>query len=151
RGTAELTMALTLALLRQISAASAHTREGLWNRDSFRGCELFGRIAGLVGVGRLGKIVAGYFRALGMEVIGYDPRPDFPYQVARRAATLNELLSQADVVSIHVTYSASTRHLIGREQLSAMKRDAVLINTSRGGVVDDEALADALRNRTIAG
>ena len=82
RATAELTIALTLALLRQIPEAASSVEAGHWNRDAFRGRELFGRTAGLVGVGRLGTIVAGYLRAFGMEVLGYDPRPDFPHEAA---------------------------------------------------------------------
>ena len=93
RATAELTLGLTLALLRRIPAAAAHVREGGWNRDLFRGRELFGHTAGIVGVGRLGRIVASYFRALGMDVIGYDPRPDFPHEAARRVDSLAELLA----------------------------------------------------------
>jgi D-3-phosphoglycerate dehydrogenase len=151
RATAELTLALTLALLRRIPAAAADVRRGHWNRDAFRGRELFGRTVGLVGVGRLGRIVAGYFRAFGMDVVGYDPRPDFPHEAARRVDSLAELLAQSDVVSLHVAYDASTRHLIGRSELAAMKAEAVLINTSRGGVVDEQALIEVLKSGKIAG
>lgn len=151
RATAELTVGLTLALLRRIPAAFDAVREGRWSRDPFRGHELFGKTVGLVGVGRLGTLVAGYFRAFGMDVIGYDPRPDFPTAAARRVASLDELLAIADVVSLHVKYDAGTRHLIGRAQLAAMKRGAVLVNTSRGGVVDDAALLEALVAGQLAG
>src|SRR5205823_3158989 len=99
RATAELTIGLTLALLRQISAAAADVLAGNWNRDAFRGRELYGKTIGLVGVGRLGKIAAGYFRSFGAEVIGYDPRPDFPHEAAERIDSLPDLLGQADIVS----------------------------------------------------
>jgi D-3-phosphoglycerate dehydrogenase / 2-oxoglutarate reductase len=151
RGTAELTLALTLALLRRIPAAAADVECGGWNRDAFRGRELFGRTVGLVGVGRLGRIVASYFRAIGMDVAGYDPRPDFPHDAARRVASLVDLLAQSDVVSVHVSYDASTRHLIGRQELAAIKPGAVLINTSRGGLVDEQALLEALQLGSLAG
>jgi D-3-phosphoglycerate dehydrogenase len=151
RGTAELTLALALALLRRIPAAAAHVLGGGWDRDQFRGRELFGHTVGLVGVGRLGQIVAGYFRGLGMDVIGYDPRPDFPHESARRVDSLGELLAHADVVSLHVSYDGSTRHLLGSTELAAMKPGAILINTSRGGVVDDRALLHALEEGRIAG
>lgn len=151
RGTAELTIALVLALLRRIPAAAGHVRTGGWNRDLFRGQELFGHTAGLVGVGRLGRIVAGYFRAFGMDVVGYDPRPDFPREAARRVDTLGELMTQSDVVSVHVNYDTATRHLIGRKELAAMRPQAVLVNTSRGGVVDEEALAEAIETGAIGG
>ena len=151
RATAELTVALTLALVRHVPAAAAHVIEGGWNRDLFRGHELFGRTAGVVGVGRLGQIVAGYFRAFGMNVIGYDPRPDFPRDAARQMGTLDELLHESDVVSLHVTYNDQTRHLIGREALAAMKPGAVLVNTSRGGIVDEAALLAAMESGHLAG
>jgi D-3-phosphoglycerate dehydrogenase len=150
RATAELTLALALALVRRIPAAIAHVQGGGWNRDLFRGHELFGKTAGIVGVGRLGRIVAGYFRALGMEVIGYDPRADFPHDVARRVESLNQLFASADVVTLHVSYDASTRRLIDREVLSRAKHGAVLINTARGGIVDDEALLEALQSGQLA-
>jgi D-3-phosphoglycerate dehydrogenase len=151
RGTAELTLALTLALLRHIPAAAEHARAGGWNRDLFRGRELFGRTAGIVGVGRLGRIVAGYFRALGMDVLGYDPRRDFPTEVAQWVGSLGELLARSDVVSLHVNYEPATRHLIGARELAAMRPHAVLVNTSRGGIVDERALAEAIERRAIAG
>ena len=86
-----------------------------------------------------------------MDVIGYDPRPDFPADAARRVESLTELLGQAEVVSLHVAYDESTRHLIGRKELAAMKPAAVLINTSRGGVIDEQALLAALDSGRLAG
>jgi D-3-phosphoglycerate dehydrogenase len=151
RATAELTLALTLALVRRIPAAIAHVHDGGWNRDLFRGRELFGKTAGIVGVGRLGRIVAGYYRALGMEVIGYDPRADFPHEVALRVDSLDQLFAKADVVSLHVSYDATTKRLIDRAALSHAKLGAVLINTSRGGIVDDDALLEALQSDKLAG
>ncbi len=151
RATAELTLGLSLALLRNIPAAADSVKQGNWNRDLFRGHELFGRTAGIVGMGRLGSIVAGYFRALGMEVFGYDPRPDFPHEAAQRVSTLSELLRNADLVSLHLDYNTSTRHLIGSAELSLMKPGAVLINTSRGGIIDEAALLGALQSGRLAG
>jgi D-3-phosphoglycerate dehydrogenase len=151
RATAELTVALTLALLRHVPAAAESVRTGIWNRDLFRGHELFERTAGIVGLGRLGTIVAGYFRALGMTVLGHDPRPDFPHTAARRVAVLDELLQRSDVVSLHVSYDESTRHLIGAGQFARMRPGAVLVNTSRGGVLDERALLAALEQGRLAG
>jgi D-3-phosphoglycerate dehydrogenase len=151
RGTAELTIALALALLRRVPAAAGHARDGGWNRDLFRGRELFGHTAGLVGVGRLGRIVAGYFRAFGMDVLGYDPRDDFPHDAARRVDSLAELAARSEVVSLHVGYTPETRHLIGRRELAAMRPQAVLVNTSRGGIVDEAALAEAIETGAIGG
>jgi D-3-phosphoglycerate dehydrogenase len=151
RGTAELTIGLTLALLRRIPAAAESVRAGHWNRDQFRGRELFGRTVGLVGIGRLGRLVAGYFKAFGMQVLAYDPREDFPQADARRVDSLVELMAASDVVSVHVNYEPATRHLIGRRELAAMREGAVLINTSRGGIIDEQALVEALKAGRIAG
>lgn len=150
RATAELTLGLTLALLRRLPHAASSANSGAWDRDRFRGTELYSKTAGIVGVGRLGTIVAGYLRALGMDVVGYDPRPDFPEGVARITA-LDEVLSRADILSLHVSYDASTRHLLGRRELGLMKPSSVLVNTSRGGVIDEVALLDALESGRLAG
>lgn len=150
RATAELTLALALALLRRICPASRCVSRGQWDRDRFRGRELFGSTVGVVGLGRLGSIVARYFAALGANVLGYDPRPDVPADI-RRVAALDELLSASDVVTLHVNYHPGTRHLIGPAELAAMKPGAVLVNTSRGGVIDEPALLDALVRNHLAG
>lgn len=151
RATAEHTVALALALLRRLPAAHHHVLEGGWDRDLFRGRELGDKVVGLVGVGRLGTLVAGYFRAFGCTVLGYDPRPDYPHDVAERVATLPELLARVDILSLHLTYDRSTRHLIDAAQLAHLRPHAVLINTARGGVLDDRALYDALVHGRLAG
>ncbi len=151
RATAEHTIALALALLRRLPAAHHSVVQGAWNRDAFRGRELYGRTAGLIGMGRLGSIVAGYCRAFGMEVLGYDPRPDFPEELARRCDSLAELMSRSDVISVHVAYHAGTRHLVDAAHFSQARRGAILINTSRGGVIDDAALRAALVEGRLAG
>jgi len=150
RATAELTLGLALALLRSIPAAAADVRAGRWERSAFRGRELFGKTAGIVGVGRLGSIVARYFAALGMRVIGCDPRSDFPEHV-ERVDSLPALFSQSDVVSIHASYDASTRHLIDASVLASAKAGLVLLNTARSGLVDEAALLRALASGRIAG
>ncbi len=151
RATAELALGLTLALLRRIPQAAASVRDGEWDRDRFPGHELFEKTAGIVGVGRLGSIMAECLGALGMRVLGYDPRPDFPDHVAERVGSLDALLAASDLVSIHVSYDATTHHLIGPAELAAMKPGAVLVNTARGGVLDEGALLDALRAGRLAG
>ncbi len=151
RATAELTVGLTLALLRHIPRAAESVISGQWDRDLFRGRELFDKTAGIVGMGRLGRIVSEYLRAFGMNVVGYDPRPDFPTETARRVRSLFELLEQSDVVSIHVKYDDTTRHLFRHQHFQRMKPGAVLVNTSRGGIVDDQALLDALESGHLGG
>ena len=150
RATAELAVGLTLALIRHIPRAAAAAANGVWNRDLFEGRQLFEKTAGIVGVGRLGKITAGYFQALGMDVVGFDPRADFPAGV-RRADSLEALLRESDVVSLHASLEPSTVGLIGSAELSLMKRTAVLVNTARGGLIDEESLLAALRSGDIAG
>lgn len=150
RATAELSLALALALLRNIPQAAASVRAGTWNRDLFRGTELYGKTAGLVGVGRLGTIVGEYFSALGMHIIGYDPCAEFPPGI-ERVEDLSTLFAAADLISIHATYGPETRHLVGTRELSRAKSGAVLINTSRGGIVDDDALIAALDSGQLAG
>jgi len=151
RATAELTIGLTLALLRNIPAAAASVVGGTWDRDQFRGGELFGKTIGLIGLGRLGSIVARYFQAFDAQVIGYDPRPDFPDEVTQRVPSLAELLAASDIVSVHVNYTSATRHLLASAQFEQMKPGAILVNTSRGGVVDESAMLAALRSGKLAG
>lgn len=151
RATAELTLTLALALLRHLPAAARSVVEGGWNRDLFRGSEVFEKNVGIVGVGRLGTITAGYFRALGATVLGYDPRPDFPHEAARRIDRLPDLLRESDIVCVMVRYDESTRRLFGPAEFAAMKPGAVLVNTSRGGVVDERAMLASLESGRLAG
>lgn len=151
RATAELTVGLALALLRHISCASQSVKTGVWNRDLFRGNELFGKTAGIVGVGRLGSIVASYFKAFEMRVIGYDTREGFPFEEIERVDSLYELLANSDLISLHVDLNESSKNLIGADEFSVMKPNAVLINTSRGGIVDERALLSALKEGKLKG
>jgi D-3-phosphoglycerate dehydrogenase / 2-oxoglutarate reductase len=151
RATAELTLAISLALLRRIPETVASVQAGKWDRDAFRGRELFGKTVGIVGVGRLGSLAAGLFKAFGCDVLGYDPRPDFPDAVARRVSSLDELLGASDIVSIHVDYNSSTKGLIGAHELARMRPGAFLVNTARGGVLDEQALLQALKSGRLGG
>jgi D-3-phosphoglycerate dehydrogenase len=151
RATAEHTLALALALLRRLPAAAADAAAGNWRRERFQGRELYGKTAGIVGVGRLGTLVAGYLRAFGMEVLGYDPGVDFPHQAATRVTELGELCGRADLITLHVPLTPETRGLIGEREIAAMKPHAILINTSRGAVIEEEALLSALRVGRLAG
>ena len=151
RATAELTIGLTLALMRRIPQASRSVEDGHWERDLFPGRELYRKTAGIIGVGRLGTIVAGYFKALGMNVIGYDPYAVFPKDVAEPVSSIEKVLAKADVVSVHVTYHPGTRHLLDHKAFSHLKPGAYLINTSRGGVIDGASLLEALVSGKLAG
>ena len=150
---AELTLALTLALARRIAAADRSMKAGQWDRKSFSGSELYGKTLGLVGAGRIGGEVAKRARAFGMQVIGYDP-----FLTADRAMTLgiervelDDVLRRADVISLHVPLTEATTGLLGDRELGLMKRTAVIINAARGGVVREDSLLNALKEKRIGG
>lgn len=146
---AEATMLLLAATCKHLPAWVEAARTGRQPDSNLRGVELYGKTIGLVGLGRIGKWVAGLARAYGMQVIAYDP-----YVAASDAAELvplEELLRRSDFVSLHPVLTPETRHMIGAAQLALMKPTAYLVNTSRGGVVDESALIEALRRGQIAG
>jgi D-3-phosphoglycerate dehydrogenase / 2-oxoglutarate reductase len=151
---AEHTMALLLAQARNVPQAHGELSEGRWERARWEGVELAGKTLGLVGLGRVGTLVAQRAIAFGMRVIAFDP-----YVSSERAKelgvdvmpTLEALLVQADFVSIHLPGSPETRGLIGEHQLAMLKPGARLVNTARGGIVDEEALAKAIEDGRLAG
>jgi len=151
RATAEHTIALTLSLMRNLPQAVESVRRGEWDRDRFRGRELYGKTAGIVGMGRLGSMTARYFHAFGMQVIGYDIRNEVAPSPAVRVNRLEELLEHSDLVSVHVNYTDETHHLINNAAFARMRPGAVLINTSRGAVVDEVALLEVLQSGRLAG
>src|SRR6185503_12506628 len=146
---AELTLGLMLSLARQITAADASTKSGKWERQVFTGTELFGKTLGLVGLGRIGFLVATRARAFGMKILAHDAfvSPD-SVLIAESGATLvsmDDLFAQADVVSVHVPRTPQTERFINAGAFAQMKPGALFINTSRGEVVDEPALIAALR------
>ena len=150
---AEMTMALVLASVRSVPEADRSMREGRWDRAEFIGAELEGKTLGLIGAGRVGGEVVTRARAFGMEVVVYDPylTDDRANELGFRLTDLEEVLDVSDVISIHVPLSAETEGLVGETALDRMKETAYLVNASRGGVVDEAALAAALRQGKIAG
>ncbi|UCD77126.1 MAG: hydroxyacid dehydrogenase [Desulfobacterales bacterium] len=151
QATAEHTWALLLALMRNIVPASIAARQGQWDRDKFRGHELFGQRLGIVGLGRLGQKVARYGQAFGMRVAAYDPLVEEWLEGVRRKLTLTDLLKKSDILSLHVPLNTETEGMIGAAQLALLPAGAVLVNTSRGRVIDESALIKALTNRHLAG
>lgn len=146
---AELSWLLLMACGRHLKAAMAHAERGEWNRELFPGIMLNGRTLGLVGCGRIGKWMARYAEAFGMRVLGHDPHAvAWPDRVER--AELLDLMARADFVSVHVPLSPETTNLIGEAALAASKPGQILINTSRGAVVDGAALIRALDDGRIA-
>ncbi len=149
RATAEHTIALSLGLLRHIPEAAESTKNLHWNRNPYKGHELFEKTIGILGVGRLGSITASYFKAFGATVLGYDIKP-FDENICQPVQHMNELFSKCDLVSVHVNLNHATRHLVGNEQFNAMKKGSWFINTSRGQIVDSKALIHALHNKQLA-
>ena len=152
---AELAMGLMLALARHIPSAHAHAISGGWDRIRYMGTELAGRTLGIVGFGRIGQLVAERARAFGLQIVTADAvlRPDSPALLRYDACllTLDDLLSASDIVTLHVPLTPETNNLIGATQLARMKPSALLVNTSRGEVVDEPALLAALESKQIAG
>jgi D-3-phosphoglycerate dehydrogenase len=152
-GVAELAIGHMVSLLRHLPEADLSVRSGRWERARFEGRELFGKTLGLLGSGRIGAEVAKRAQAFGMHVISHDPylAPEVADGIGVRLVTKDQLFRDADVLSIHAALTSETRGLVGPAQLAKMKRHAVLVNCARGEIVDEGALADALRSGTIAG
>jgi len=149
--TAEHTWALLLALIRRIPQAAAAVRAGAWDRDAWRGHDLHGRRLGILGLGRIGEKVACYGLAFGMAVAAFDPyRGDWLPDV-QRCSSLDELLRQADVLSLHVPLNNETCYMIGARELALLPAGAVVINTARGAALDGIALVESLRRGHLAG
>ena len=150
---AELTMALLISVARKIPAAEASVRQGKWDRAAFKGVELRGKTLGLIGAGRIGGEVALRCQAFGMGVVVYDPylTEDRADELGVQLVTLDEVLDLGDFISIHVPLTEETRGICGWQALKRMKSTAFVVNASRGGVVDEQALAESLHAGEIAG
>jgi len=151
---AELVIGLMLSMAREIPRADREIRNGNWIKKELMGSELKGKYLGIIGLGNIGKRLGRLARALNMNIIGYDVIPiddEFSKEVGLMKADLGTLLSSADYVSLHVPLLDSTRHMVNAGKLKLMKNTACIINTSRGGVIDEEALYDSLKEGNIAG
>jgi D-3-phosphoglycerate dehydrogenase len=150
---AEHTLALLYAVARRVAAADASIRRGEWKRSQFTGVELRGRTLGIVGLGKIGQAIAARARAMEMTVIGVDPFVS-EEQAAHHGVELVELpalLTRADAITLHVPLNRATRGLIGPKELARTKPGAILLNVARGGIVDEGALAEALRDGRLGG
>jgi len=150
---AEHTVALILAQARNIPQAHNALREGRWERDRFQGTELYGKTLGILGLGRVGALVAQRCNAFGMRLLAYDPfvSRERAAHMGVELASLAEVLAQADIVTVHLPKTPETTGLIGGAELAAMKRGARVVNTARGGLVDEAALAKAVGDGQLAG
>ena len=151
---AELVIGLMLSMAREIPRADREIRNGNWIKKELMGSELKGKYLGIVGLGNIGKRLGRLARALNMNIIGYDVIPideEFSKEVGLMKADLDTLLSSSDFVSLHVPLLDSTHHMINAEKLGIMKKSARIINTSRGGIIDEDALYNALKEGNLAG
>lgn len=150
---AEHTVAMLMAVARNVAQADAHVRSGQWKRDRLMGVEVRGKTLGTVGLGRVAQEVVRRAQGLGMQVIAYDPYVTAEYALQRGVTLtdLDSLVEQADFITLHVPLTPQTRHLISHERLARMKPTARLINVARGGVVDEHALAAAVTAGRLAG
>ncbi len=155
--TADCTWALLMAISRRIAEADHHVRSGkwvhAWGPRMFIGSDVHGKTLGIIGLGRIGSTVAKRAKGFDMDLIYYDinRREEMEEKLGIVFKSLDDVLHESDFVTIHVPLTKQTHHLIGRHELSMMKRTAYLINTSRGPVIDEKALYEALKERVIAG
>lgn len=150
---AEHAIAMMMSLTRKIPQATASMKEGKWEKKKFSGREITGKTLGIVGIGRIGSIVADRAHGLHMKVIAYDPHmpKDLVDKLGVELVSLEELFKRSDYISVHVPYTKETKHIISTEAFTMMKKDAMFIDCARGGVVDEAALHEALKNGEIAG
>ena len=151
--TCEHTFALLLALARKIPWAYNSLCRGEWERARFKGVELYSKVLGIIGLGRIGKEVAKRALAFGMKVLGYDPYilSEVADKLGIKLVELNELLRRADFITIHTPLTPQTKNLISQQEFSLMKPTVFLINCARGGIIDESALYQALKEKRIAG
>lgn len=149
----EHTMAMLLSLCRNIPEAHASVKRGEWTRSKFMGVELDGKTLGIIGLGRIGTRVTTRARAFGMRVIAYDPYiSDSVFEfVGATRVTLEQLLAQADVITVHTPMTEETRGMLGASEIAKMKDGVIVLNIARGGIYDEQALADALNSGKISG
>jgi len=147
---AELTVAYLFALARPIAQATASMREGLWEKAKFDGIEIQGKVLGIIGMGRIGMAVAARAAALGMIVLGFDSRTvgTAPFM---QMVELDELLAKADFITLHLPLTEESHHMISTAAIAKMKDKVRIVDCARGGVIDEDALYDAIRAGKVAG
>jgi len=146
----ELTVSLIISAARKINLSDKHVKDGNWNRKEFVGIELYGKQLGIVGFGKAGKLVSDRMKSFGMSIAFYDPFVN-DWNGPEKKLELDELLNTSDVVSIHVIKTKETENLISKEKLDLLKENSILINTSRGGILDENYLIELLKSKKILG
>ncbi|HUG96723.1 MAG TPA: hydroxyacid dehydrogenase, partial [Nitrososphaera sp.] len=151
---AELAIGLMISLARSIPRADAESKRGNWIKNELMGTQLSGKYLGIVGVGNIGRNIGRMAKALRMNLIGYDPYPisrEFITETGMIVTDFNTLLESADFITCHVPATPETKHMFNAERFAKMKPTAYLVNTSRGEIIDENALYEALKNNKIAG
>jgi D-3-phosphoglycerate dehydrogenase len=151
---AELAITHMLSLSRHISKADSTMKKGEWAKKQLQGIEIYGKTLGLIGCGNIGKRTAKYAQAFNMSIIGYDPyisKEDMQKDGIKKTDELSHVMQEADFISLHLPHIPSTHHIIDKKMFLKMKPTAYLINCSRGGIVDENALYNFLKDRKIAG
>ena len=146
----ELTVALIISASRKLSLADSHLKNGQWNRSEFLGYELYGKTLGIVGFGKAGRLVAERMKSFGMSIVFYDPYVT-DWNGSEESLELDDLLRTADVVSIHVIKTKDTENLLSKDKLDLLKQNSIIVNTSRGGVLDEDYLIELLESDKIFG
>jgi len=151
--TAEHTMALLISLARQVPQANSSLRSGRWERKSFVGVELQGKTLGIIGLGRIGRAVASRARAFGMSCVAYDPfiAAEQAHDLEIEVAPLDDVFARADFLTVHTPLTAETRAIVNADAFHKMKRGVRIINCARGGLIDEAALAEAIKSGIVAG
>lgn len=149
--TAEHTWAILLGLIRHVPWAFQSVLNGEWDRDRYKGHDLYRKRLGIVGLGRIGEKIANYGHVFGMVVLAYDPNPLTRPDWVEFCSTIDELLAQVDILTLHVPLNEQTQHLIGAAQLAKLPQGAIVINTARGKIIDEASLVAALESRHLGG
>jgi D-3-phosphoglycerate dehydrogenase len=148
---AELTFGLLLGLVRQIPRGVYGIKDGKWEKKDLKGNEIFGKTMGIIGFGAIGRTVAKIALAFGMKVVAYDPYVNSTDLEVTLVDSIEKLLPKADVVSLHIPLTPETKHIIGEKEISLMKDGVIIINASRGGTIDEQALYNGLISEKVSG
>ncbi len=148
--TAELALGLMICVVRRIHSAFDAVKKGIWDSASFRGNMLAGKTLGIIGFGRLGEMMACYGNSLRMKILATDPYKKISVDYVKQVS-LEQLLRNSDIISIHVHLNEETREMIGKKEFQMMKKGAILINTSRGAIIDEKSMLEALKSGILGG
>ncbi|MDR3570483.1 MAG: phosphoglycerate dehydrogenase [Syntrophobacteraceae bacterium] len=151
--TAEHTIAMMLSLTRNIPQASSSLKNNLWEKKRFKGKEVYNKVLGIIGIGRIGRVVAERAQGLKMQVIAYDPfiNPEVIETLGLRGVTFDELLAQADYITVHTPMTAETRGILNKSAFEKMKKGVFILNCARGGIIEEQDLYDAIKQGKVAG